>query len=69
MAFNNELTILNQYKDLIDENIIVSKTDPKGIITFANNKFCEISGYSRIFWWSFSSITLPVAKSQQQIMI
>ncbi len=47
MAFNNELLILQQYKDLIDENIIVSKTDPKGIITFVNEKFCEISGYTQ----------------------
>ena len=47
MAFNNELLILQQYKDLIDDNIIISKTDPNGIITFANEKFCEISGYSK----------------------
>jgi len=47
MAFNNELVILNQYKDLIDDNIIVSKTDPRGIITFVNDKFCQISGYSK----------------------
>lgn len=25
---------------------IVSETDPNGIITFANRRFCEISGYS-----------------------
>jgi len=25
---------------------IISETDTKGIITFANRKFCEISGYS-----------------------
>jgi PAS domain S-box-containing protein len=45
MAFNNELVILQQYKELIDENIIVTKTDPDGNIIFANEKFCEISGY------------------------
>ncbi len=26
--------------------VIISETDLKGIITFANRKFCEISGYS-----------------------
>ncbi|MDD2699518.1 MAG: EAL domain-containing protein [Arcobacteraceae bacterium] len=47
MAFNNELVILQQYKDLIDENIIVSKANIKGIITFVNDKFCQISGYTK----------------------
>lgn len=47
MAFNNELLILQQYKDLIDDNIIVTKTDPQGRIIFVNDKFCEISGYTR----------------------
>ncbi len=47
MAFNNELVILQQYKNLIDDNIIVSKSDTKGNITFVNDKFCEISGYER----------------------
>ncbi len=47
MAFNNELIILQQYKDLIDDNIIVSKTDSKGLITFVNQKFCDISGYTK----------------------
>ncbi len=47
MAFNNELVILQQYKDLIDNNIIVSKSDVRGLITFVNEKFCEISGYTK----------------------
>jgi PAS domain S-box-containing protein len=29
-----------------DEEIIVSKTDPKGIITYANDVFVQVSGYS-----------------------
>jgi len=47
MAFNNELVILQQYKNLIDNNIIVSKADVRGNIIFVNDKFCEISGYER----------------------
>ncbi len=29
-----------------DESTIISQTDLKGVITFANRKFCEVSGYS-----------------------
>lgn len=47
MRENNKLFILEQYLDLLDENVIVSKTDPLGHITFANEKFCKISGYSQ----------------------
>ena len=31
---------------LFEGRVIISETDPKGIITFANRKFCEISGYT-----------------------
>lgn len=36
----------NQYRYIVDETNIVSKTDARGIITFANKKFVEISGYN-----------------------
>ncbi|MDP2119741.1 MAG: PAS domain S-box protein, partial [Hoeflea sp.] len=38
---------LNAYKEALDQNTIVSATDRKGIIKYANNQFCKISGYSR----------------------
>jgi len=39
--------ILQEYKDAVDRSSIVSKTDKKGIITFANEMFCQVSGYTR----------------------
>lgn len=49
-------TLLNNIESLsksttllkvLDENLIVSKTDSKGIITFASGGFCKISGYTQ----------------------
>jgi len=39
--------LLEQYKLAVDVASLVSKTDTKGIITYANDRFCEISKYSR----------------------
>ncbi|RXI39962.1 response regulator receiver protein [Arcobacter cloacae] len=39
--------LLNQYKDTVDRSSIVSKTNAKGIITYANEAFCNISGYTK----------------------
>lgn len=39
--------VLHQYKAAVDEGAIVSKTDPYGTITYVNDEFCRISGYSK----------------------
>lgn len=40
-------TRFRQYQDAIEASNIVSKTDINGIITFVNDEFCKISGFSR----------------------
>ena len=40
------ICLLEQYKYAIDKSTLVSKTDVRGIITYANLRFCELSGYS-----------------------
>ena len=39
--------MLKQYKEAIEKSNIISKTDTLGIITFVNDEFCKISGYSK----------------------
>lgn len=41
------LSDLAKQKFALDQHAIVSITDLAGVITYANDKFCEISGYSR----------------------
>ena len=38
---------IKEYKRAIEQSNIVSKTDLDGIITFVNDEFCKISGFSR----------------------
>ena len=38
--------LFSQYKKAVDEFLIVSKTNAKGIITYVNKSFCDISGYT-----------------------
>lgn len=39
--------MLKQYKEAIEKSNIISKTDVEGIITFVNDEFCNISGFSK----------------------
>ncbi|MDR3462394.1 MAG: PAS domain S-box protein [Beijerinckiaceae bacterium] len=38
---------LEDQKFALDQHAIVSITDPRGIITYANDRFCEITGFAR----------------------
>jgi len=40
------LHLLHQYQQVTDKNSIVSKMDPEGILTYINEEYCKISGYS-----------------------
>ena len=44
---DSSLSLLEQYKATVDRSFIVSKTDPHGIITYVNDEFCNISGFSK----------------------
>lgn len=45
--FQNEHKLLEEYKRAIDVSASVTKTDPKGLITYVNDAFCKMSGYTR----------------------
>ncbi|MFA9372928.1 MAG: response regulator, partial [Poseidonibacter sp.] len=38
--------LMKNYKIIVDQSSIISKTNIKGIITYVNKNFCDISGYS-----------------------
>ena len=43
----SNINYLNQYADIIDNSTIISKTDLDGKITYVNDNFCKITGYTR----------------------
>lgn len=47
VSFWESFDLLNQHKRAIDVSAIVSKTDRHGVITYVNDMFCTVSGYSR----------------------
>ena len=47
IKLDSSMQLMKEYKETIDENNIVSKTDDQGIITFVNEEFCNVSGYTK----------------------
>jgi PAS domain S-box-containing protein len=47
IKYEKEIGILKQYKEIVDENLIISKTDKRGIITYVNDSFEKISGFTK----------------------
>ncbi len=45
--YDSSLLLLEQYKATVDGGFIVSKTDANGIITYVNDEFCKLSGYTK----------------------
>jgi PAS domain S-box-containing protein len=43
----NSTKLLEEYKKVVDAGAIVSKTDLHGKITYVNDQFCKISGYTK----------------------
>ena len=43
----NKMKLLNEYKGAIDVSSAVTKTDIQGVITYVNDAFCQMTGYSR----------------------
>lgn len=44
--YQSNKKVIKQYLNAVDDSFIISHTDTKGIITYANKAFCKISKYS-----------------------
>ncbi len=47
LELRKNINILEGYKQAMDAGNIVSKSDPSGRITYVNDSFCRVSGYTR----------------------
>ncbi|MDQ7044069.1 MAG: HD domain-containing protein, partial [Sulfurimonas sp.] len=45
-SLSHTINYMSQYEEAINNSVAILKTDTQNIITFANNQFCKISGYS-----------------------
>ena len=46
VELSSNIKLLSQYKDVVDNSSLISKTDKKGFITYVNDNFCKVSGYT-----------------------
>jgi len=46
-ALQKNIAFLSSYKNVMDESNIISKSDIRGNITYVNDRFCEVCGYTR----------------------
>ncbi len=46
-SLRQNLAIFKGYKEAMDESSIVSKSDLKGVITYVNDKLCDVTGFTR----------------------
>lgn len=58
---------MDNYKEAIESTNIVSKTDVEGIITFVNDEFCNISGYTKdeLIGQNHNIVRHPDAKAEK----
>ncbi|MDQ1340365.1 MAG: Response regulator [Campylobacterota bacterium] len=47
ISIKKKIDVEHQYHDILMQTAIVSKANPEGIITYANDNFCKLSGYER----------------------
>lgn len=45
-SFENQKDEMEKFIDIINQSTIVTKTDTKGFITYTNEAFCKLSGYT-----------------------
>ena len=44
---DSNINLLQEYKEIVDKALLVSKLDKNGVITYVNDVFCEVSGYKK----------------------